>query len=165
MRKCRQTLDRHPEPCLFVRLPKDLGAYFTPRIFCLACEISFKNIKAHDDEPQSDEYDACRAVERFRLSLVCEKRRDLRPQKGEYDAQNPGERIGQSVDREMRKGTCERGESHDENARADGGFEFIAHNRRENEKHHHSASRADEPANEPDERAENDQLNHALFYR
>ena len=125
--------------------------------------VSRKQAKAHHGNTQHHEHHARCAVEGLGLRTVGKDCGDTRPEERENDAQHPCERIRQSPDGKVGNGAGQGGEGHDENARADGRFQLVAHHAREDEQHHHAAARADEAADHADHRAADERLHRALF--
>ena len=125
--------------------------------------FSRKQLKAHHGNAQHHEHHARGAVEGLGLRTVGKDCGDTRPDERENDAQRPCERIRQSPDGKVGNGAGQGGEGHDENARADGCFQLVAHDAREDEQHHHAAARADEAADHADHRAADERLHRALF--
>ena len=125
--------------------------------------FSRKQLKAHQGKAQHHEHHARCAVEGLGLRTVGKDCGDTRPEEREDDAQHPCEHIRQSLDGKVGNGAGQGGEGHDENARADGRFQLVAHDAREDEQHHHAAARADEAADHADYRAADERLHRALF--
>ena len=93
------------------------------------------------------------AVERFRLSFVCNHGGYSCPYQREYDTENEQEHIRHTAYGKVGERACQRRECHYENARADSRFQLKAENACQKEKHHHAAARADKAADKADYRA------------
>ena len=120
-------------------------------------------IHSENRHPEHDKNHAGNPIESLSRGLVRKHGGNLRENERADDTYDKRGHIRSAAYREVADGSGQSCRAHDEHACPDGCLELVPEHGGQDEKHHHSAARADEPADEAYNRAADDRANGFLL--